>query len=116
MQQTPPQPPMIDPMGQPTPEFCRMVETTIKMWIGYEKNQQVKTEFVVMSAQDKEGRISYWGVIDVPATPQEDLFVEIERRFYCAYRTIGQFDVVAVGILDINAVINRRTMPPPIFN
>lgn len=104
---------MIEDDGRPTPDFEHMVETTVKSWLAHDKLLGNKTDFIVMAVQERDGRKSFWGLIDVPNTPEEDLYVEMERRFYCAVRTLGEKQVFGLGILDIRAVLARSELPDP---
>lgn len=104
---------MIDPSGRKTPDFVDVVSDTVGTWIKENKKFNNPSTFVVMVAQEHDGRASYWGVIDVILTPEEDLYVEMEKRFYCALRTIGQDQVAGIGILDIRAVMDRIELPIP---
>lgn len=104
---------MIDETGEPTPSFRSMISDTVENWIKHDDQLGNHTQFIVTAVQEKDGRRSYWGLIDVQETPKEDLFVEIERRFYCAYRTIGEDNIHGFGIMDVLAVLDRVPLPRP---
>lgn len=104
---------MLTEDGHPTPQFKEMISATVADWIRHDDVMGNKTQFLVMAIQEFDGRKSYWGMIDLKDTPQEDLYVEIERRFYCAYRTIGQNKIHGLGLLDVQAVLARAPLPQP---
>lgn len=104
---------MIGRDGVPTPEFEEMIAATINSWIRHEEERADDTQFIVVAVQEKDGRKSYWGMVDVPNTPREDLYVEIKRRLYAAYRMIGQDKIHGFGILDVLAVLDRVELPQP---
>lgn len=109
---------MIMESGQPTPEFRDMVADTVQQWLKHEEQVGNRTQWLVTAVQDRDGNETYWGLIDIVNTPREDLFIVIEQRFYCAYRTLGERNLLGMGLIDVRSVIGgvkvdlRDHLPP----
>ena len=104
---------MILENGRPSNQFKAMIHGMVEAWIQHEKRSPEPSQFIVISVQERDGRVSYWGLIDAQTTPEEDLYVEVERRAYCGYRTIGQEKIWGCGMLDIFSVLDRDPLPWP---
>ena len=99
---------LISKSGDPTPEFLAMIEGTVTGWLKKYHSLPVKPEFFVVAVRSENRTTSYWGLIDMLTTPEEDLYIEFERRFYCAYRTLGEHTLVGMGIFDIDYITGRK--------
>lgn len=105
---------MIYPDGSMSVEFRELVSGTVDYWRKSIQEPDIKKpEFIVVGVkelprtEDDPGRVSYWGIVDVVNTPLEDLYIEIERRFYCAFRTVGQHVITDLRLDTLGAVQQR---------
>lgn len=98
---------LINADGSMSPYFRQLVQTTVDTWIEADDKTGNNTRFLVTAVMDLHGKDSYWGIINVKDTPREDLYVEIERRFYCGYRTVGVDKVIGMSLLDIRSLTDR---------
>jgi hypothetical protein len=69
--------------------------------------KQQKSPFQVIAVKDSENRTSFWGVIDLKTTPEEDVYLEATRRYCAAVHSIGLGNIQFFGMIDISQVITR---------
>ena len=102
---------LIEADGMPTPELRSMIASAVTSWIEYDRKAERRTQWLITAVQDRDGNDTYWGLIDVVNTPQEDIYLAVEQRFYCAYRTIGEERLVGMGLIDAETVLTRQPLP-----
>ena len=98
---------LIEPNGDPSPELQDMVYATVEEWIAKDDELGNKTQFIVVAVAHKDGKKSYWGMIDVPATPREDLYIMIMQRVYAGFRSLDPGEAIGFGLLDHRVVTGR---------
>ncbi|MBI5117604.1 hypothetical protein HZA56_14095 [Candidatus Poribacteria bacterium] len=96
---------LIEPNGDPSPEFQDAVYQTVEDWIKRDDELGNRTQFIVVGIVEGDGRKSYWGVIDVPNTPREDLYITVMKRVYAGWRSTDH--PTGWGILDWRVVVDR---------
>lgn len=106
---------VLEQNGDPSPEFQDEVYSTVEQWIATDDQLGNKTQFIVIGVAHKNGSRSYWGVIDVPSTPREDLYIEVMKRVYAGFRSSDPGDCIGWGIMDWRVVINRTEIQFPLF-
>lgn len=102
---------LIEPDGQPSELLESMVEGMVKGLLDGRKKVSSPPDFFVCAVQDKDGKTSYWGVIDLAETPEEDVYIQVQWRFYCAARTLGQKNIRGFGFVDVQSMLDRVPIP-----
>lgn len=104
---------LMDEHDEPTPHFLAIVEGMTRGAITGHKTVPGVGDFYVPAICNTDGNVSYWGILDFTLTPEEDLFIEIERRFLAATQLLGQENIAGFGIVTLGAVIHRAPFAPP---
>lgn len=99
---------MMDDDNQPTPHFQRIVEDIVRNTLTIRKQVPTAGDFFCPAVCNKDGNVSYWGVLDFGEIPEEDYYIEAERRFYSATQCLGEENITGFGLVGMPAVIQRQ--------
>lgn len=98
---------LIDPGGA-TQKFDDMVNNMVE---GFKANwhhvrsMQGYSGFYVPTVTVKNGQISYWGILDIENMAEEDIYIEVWRRFFSAVDHLGERNITGFGIVDLNLIV-----------
>lgn len=68
-------------------------------------------DFFVVVIFEKNKRLSYWGIIDFETIPEEDIYLEVARRFDGAGKVLHD-RAIGFGLVDMISVLQRTVDPP----
>ena len=98
---------LLDDNGQPLPMFHKIVRGMTEDVLKHPPQT-----FLVPIVETRDGKISYWGLIDPRDTPDEDWQLELNRRFYSACKLLDQKQIKAFHLCDINGVLAGQFRKP----
>lgn len=110
----------LDEFGDATPEFDALIN---EMCTAFLKSWHVVrglpgyTGFYVPAVTIQSGTLSLWGVLDIEHMAEEDVYIEVWRRFFGAIENMGENQITGFGILDMAIVVPQlrpQPMPAPV--
>lgn len=106
---------LIDSEGYETPEFTERVNRLVKIMLDQRRAMPDIGDFLVPTVITAEGKISYWGILDLAIMPEEDAYIEAAARFYSAVQCLHEHNIMDFGLVNMSSVIGRNPFPkaPP---
>ena len=105
----------VDEDGHVTHLFIEATADMVKSVLDRRSRGVPIGDLFVPAVKHKGGKISYWGIIDFEELPEEDIYVEVRRRFYGACLALeNDFqEILEIGMVNVGMVINKIPPFPP---